>query len=181
MKRYVTAAALLGLLSAVLLVAAEQARPAPAPADDPRFEFLKSLAGTWVVEPGPGEPGGGIVEFRVTAGGHAVEEREMVGTPMEMLTVYNMDGQDLRATHFCLLGNQPRVTAAPRLVNGSLSFLCDGHPGNTRSHAEEHVHGWAIQRNDDDTVVLTGEVMKDGTSTEAPRFVVTRQPETATR
>ena len=83
----------------MLLVAAEQASPGPVPADDPRFEFLKSLAGTWVVEPGPGEPGGGIVVFRVTAGGHAVEEREMMGTPMEMLTVYNMDGRDLRATH----------------------------------------------------------------------------------
>ncbi len=60
------------------------------PAPDPRFEFLKGLAG-----------------------GHAVEEREMVGSPHEMLTIYHMEGSDLVATHYCMLGNRPRMTARP--------------------------------------------------------------------
>ena len=182
MRKIVAMMGFLALLAPLSIVAEDQGSHGPPASDDPRLEFLRSLAGTWVVESGPGEmPGDSIFEFRVTAGGHAVEEREMTGTPMEMLTVYNMDGDDLVATHFCMLGNQPHMTAAKRVVDGSLSFACDGKPGNTKSHAEQHVHGWAIQRDGDDKLVLSGEVIKEGKVSEAPQFVLTRQQETASR
>jgi hypothetical protein len=182
MKKIVTFLVFLALAATVSVAADEQSGHGPAASDDPRLEFLRSLAGTWVVKSGPEEmPGDSIFEFRVTAGGHAVEEREMAGSPMEMLTLYNMDGKDLVATHFCMLGNQPHMIAAKRVEDHSLSFACDGKPGNTHSHAEEHVHGWTIQRDGDDKLILSGEVIKDGKSSEAPRFVLTRQQETASR
>lgn len=176
MKKIIAIMAFWALVVSGSAVAADQGGHEPAASSDPRFEFLKSLAGTWIVDAGPGEmPDGSIFEFRVTAGGHAVEEREMAGSPMEMLTVYNMDGKELVATHFCMLGNQPHLIASKRVENDSLSFTCDGKPGNTQSHAEEHVHGWTIQREGDDKLVLSGEVVKDGNSSEAPKFVLTRQ------
>lgn len=182
MKKVVAIVAFLALTASFSVVADESAGHHPAASSDPRLEFLKSLAGTWAVTSGPDEmPGDSIFEFRVTAGGHAVEEREMAGTPMEMLTVYNMDGNDLVATHFCMLGNQPHMVAAKQVENDSLSFACDGKPGNTHSHADEHVHGWAIQREDNGKLILSGELMKDGKATEAPRFVLTRQTQTAAR
>ena len=111
-------------LAGVAILAADL----PEPVADPRFEFLKQLDGSWIGS--LGEHGEGAFEFRVTAGGTAIEEREMIGTPMEMLTVYHMDGGDLVGTHYCMLGNQPQMRAAAKVVDNSLSFACTGTPGN---------------------------------------------------
>jgi hypothetical protein len=175
----ITTLAVLALTFSVL--AEEQAGQATKAADDPRLEFLKGLAGTWAGEATEGEMPPGVFEFRVTAGGSAVEEREMVGTPMEMLTVYHMDGNELVATHYCMLGNQPHVTAAKRVVDNTLAFSCNGKPGNTSSHDDKHIHGWTIKLDGEDTLVYSGELVEEGKLTEAPRFVLTRQQDTASR
>lgn len=160
------------LLSAGAVPAGEHETHSGAPAD-PRFEFLKGLAGTWIGEAHHEGAPPSRFEFRVTAGGHAVEELEMAGTPMEMLTVYHMAGRDLVATHYCMLGNQPRVVAAKRVVDNSLTFDCAGTPGNATSHDEEHIHGWTL-RLDGDTMHYTASMLKDGEQTEAPTFVLSR-------
>jgi hypothetical protein len=152
-----------------------------AAAKDPRFDFLKRLEGTWVSTSGDDEMSGGVFEFRVTAGGHAVEEREMVGTPMEMVTLYHMDGKELAATHYCMLGNQPHLTAAEKVVDDTLSFSCTGTPGNAGSHDEEHVHGWSMRLAEDGRLHYTAELVKNGEVTEAPALVLTRQTEAARR
>ncbi len=104
----------------------------PEVSDDARFEFLKQLEGTWVGD-GLDDKPGGVYEFRVTAGGTAVREIEMVGTPMEMVTLYHMEGDDLVATHYCMLGNRPRMKAAERIARGTLEFECAGTPGGAAS------------------------------------------------
>jgi hypothetical protein len=173
--------ALVVLLGSVSVGAGDEDRHGAPPADDPRFDFLKRLEGMWVGKTGQEEMNEVLIEFRVTAGGHAIEEREMIGTPMEMVTLYYMRGKDLVATHYCVLGNQPQLRAAKKVVNDTLDFACDGKPGNTRSHAEEHVHGWSIRLNEDDTLYYSAELVKDGDVTEAPAFVLTRQLDTASR
>lgn len=172
--------ALLALLvGAAVVVADDSHEHAPAAAvDDARFEFMKQLEGRWV---GDGLSEGmpeGAFEFRLTAGGTAIEEREMIGTPMEMLTVYHMEGKDLVGNHYCMLGNQPRVVAAKTVRDDTLSFTCDGKPGNARSHDEEHVHSWKM-RLDGDKLFYSAELIKDGKLTEAPSVVLTRQSRTA--
>ncbi len=173
------------LILAVLLCAAglQAADPEqhPAAPSDPRFEFLKSLEGSWSGAPMEEGRPPNVFEFRVTAGGHAIEEREFVGTPMEMLTLYHMQGEDLVATHYCMLGNRPRLKAEPRVVDSALSFDCDGTPGNAASHDEEHVHGWAIKLADDGRLHYSAELVKEGEVTEAPNLVLTRTRDTASR
>ena len=155
---------------------------AAAPAvNDPRFDFLKQLEGTWVSPASDGGHPPGIFEFRLTAGGTAIEEREFVGTPMEMLTVYHMQGKELVATHYCMLGNQPRMVAAKRVKKNTLSFDCTGTPGNAASHDEEHVHGWAIKLADDGRLHYSAELVKAGEVTETPNVVLTRTTKTASR
>lgn len=166
------------LLGAVLALLAGPGWAGEADPEDARFEFLKGLAGTWVGTTPEGEQ---LFEFRLTAGGHAVEEREMIGTPMEMLTVYHMDGTDLVATHYCVLGNQPRATAAERVVDGALDFACAGKPGNSASHDDEHVHGWSMRLLDDGRLDYSAQLVKQGSVSEAPSFVLTRQSATARR
>ncbi len=134
----------------------------PAIADD-RLEFMKALAGEWVAE---GEELNGKYEFRVTAGGHAVEEREMIDTPMEMLTVYHLDGGDLVGTHYCMMGNRPRVIGSALSENSKrIEFTCDGKPGNTRSHDDPHIHHWSMTLQEDGSLQYDA-VMKTGDDTQ---------------
>ena len=93
-----------GFLMLALLFAVASLR---AEADHPRaaFERLKSLVGTWAVEGSDSE-----VTYVLTGRGTAVMEmfrRESGG----MASVYHMDGNELRLTHYCGAGNQPRLRA----------------------------------------------------------------------
>ena len=85
----------------------------PAPASNPQFDAIKSLAGTWV---GTGKMNGKDesvkTTYRITSGGTAVEETLFPGTPHEMVSVYFLDGNDVMMTHYCALGNQPRMKAS---------------------------------------------------------------------
>ena len=58
---------------------------------------------------------------------------------------------------------------------------CDGKPGNTRSHNDEHVHGWTMRLADDGRLHYDAELIADGKVTEAPTSVLTRQATTAGR
>lgn len=174
---------LLTLLALIALpvAAGEHSDHGTAPSD-PRLEFLKGLQGTWVGEFDQAEMGGKQrFEFRVTAGGHAVEEREMIGTPMEMLTVYYLQDRDVVGTHFCMLGNRPKVRAAARVENDTLTFACDGTPGNARSHDEEHVHGWSMRLDDRGRLHYSAELVREGRVTQAPTTILTRSVESASR
>jgi hypothetical protein len=98
-----------------------------------------------------------------------------------MVTLYYMEGSDLVATHYCMLGNQPRLQAAKRVVDDTLVFACDGKPGNAASHDEQHVHGWTMRLQDDGSLHYSAELIEDGELAEAPSFVLTRQQKTASR
>jgi hypothetical protein len=169
----------LGIAGAVGV--AEEHHHAPPPAQDPRFEFLKGLAGTWVGASAREGMPPSIVEFRVTAGGHAVEERELVGTPMEMVTLYHVEGKTLVATHYCMIGNRPRLEAAPSIVDGTLAFACSGKPGGAGSHDDEHVHAWSMRLDPEGRLLYSAELVKAGQVTAAPAFVLTRQRDAASR
>jgi hypothetical protein len=103
------------------------------------LDYLKGLEGRWVVA--GGEEGRFGWEFDVTSRGSVVVERLKVGTPTEMTTIYYLEGGKLNAAHYCQLKNQPRLTAVATEAEGELHFVCNGHVGNTESHAELHMHG----------------------------------------
>jgi hypothetical protein len=168
--RLLIAAALLLMMNAPLLADEVQTHP-PA---DARMEFLKSLAGSWSAPAHEGSEGESLFEFRVTAGGTAVEEREFAGSPHEMTTMYYMDGDDLVATHYCMLGNQPRARAVKSKSKSALRFDCDGVPGNAASHDEKHIHGWSIRLTDDGVLHYNAALVENGEVAEEPTFVLTR-------
>ena len=75
-----------------------------------RFEALKKLAGDWVEVGKDGKLTDKVVStLRVTSGGTAVQETIFPGSDHEMVTMYHLDGADLVLTHYCMLGNQPRM------------------------------------------------------------------------
>src|SRR5205085_339923 len=83
-------------------------------ASHPGLERMKKLAGTWVATDKDGKPTDQVVSVvKVTAAGSAVHETLFPGQPHEMISVYHRDGSDLIMTHYCALGNQPRMKADP--------------------------------------------------------------------
>ena len=64
--------------------------------------------------------------IRITAGGSAVHETLFPGQPHEMISLYTAEGSDLVLTHFCVLGNQPRMKADSKAAGNQLAFKFAG-------------------------------------------------------
>ncbi len=76
------------------------------------FEKMKSLAGHW--EGSTPDDAKLTADIEVTSDGNAVLERfQMIegGRPMTMITMYYLDGDTLKLTHYCHAGNQPTMAA----------------------------------------------------------------------
>ncbi len=88
------------------------------------FDRLKSLAGEWTM---PDEKGNVITAsvYSVTSSGTAVREVMFPGQPHEMTNVYHMDGPSLVVTHYCSMGNQPRMRCVKTNADGSMTFGFD--------------------------------------------------------
>lgn len=70
---------------------------------------IKSLEGEWQTkDPESGQMMTACV-FKTTSGGSAVREIMLPGSPHEMTNMYHMDGSALVVTHYCAVGNQPRM------------------------------------------------------------------------
>jgi hypothetical protein len=71
------------------------------------FTQLQTLVGEWE---GKTEAGRALkVSYRLTAAGTVLIETWTLGPQRESLTLYHMDNDSLIATHYCPLGNQPRL------------------------------------------------------------------------
>src|SRR3954469_10578440 len=71
---------------------------------NPGFEKLKFLAGDWVKLDDKGNPTDQVgLSYKVTSGGKAVQETIAPGQPMEMITMYFVDGKDLKGVHYCMI------------------------------------------------------------------------------
>jgi len=105
------------------------------------FDKLKALEGTWVGKAGePGSPAAddATVTYHVTAAGNAVMETLFPGTPHEMVTMYHVDGKDLRLTHYCAAGNQPSMVMKPSSDPSTLVF--DFDRGSNMKDGDMHMH-----------------------------------------
>ena len=118
------------------------------------FNRLKRLVGTW-----DEAEYGRVIEYRLTGKGSALIE-EFVGDP-PMTSVYHLDGDDLRMTHYCNAGNQPRMMAA-LYESDTLKFdFVD--VTNLSAPNAYHTRTLDIAFQDVDHVVLNFVGLKDGT------------------
>jgi hypothetical protein len=73
------------------------------------FDAIKNMPGTWEGKTADGHDV--RVDFKVTAGGSAVMS-EIFGHE-DMITMFHLDGPNrLLMTHYCAVGNQPRMQAS---------------------------------------------------------------------
>jgi hypothetical protein len=134
----------------------------PAAPSHPGLERLKKLAGTWVAADKDGKPTDKVISvIKVTAAGTAVHETLFPGSPMEMVSVYHRDGSDLVMTHFCMLGNQPRMKADPKAPSNQLHFKFAGGT-NLDPAKDKHMHEGTLTFVDDDHIEWSGVCWEGG-------------------
>lgn len=130
-----------------------------------KLEPLKKLAGEWDVDVNADGKPDALVRYRVIAAGTAVVEEEFAGTDHEMMTVFTADGKGLVATHYCAMGNQPRMRCDEGMKDGVLSFsFVDG--GNLVSRDQKHMDSLRMEFKGEDRVVSTWTTFENGKAAE---------------
>lgn len=146
------------LASTLALSAGEIPKPKPGSAE---FERMKTLVGTWAgkVDMGQG-PVDMTVQYRLVANGTVLEERCMIGTPNEMVSMYYDEGGKLAMTHYCVMGNRPGMKLKSSDAK-SIRFDFDSSCGIDPSK-ESHMHAMSITFDDANTITTSCRAFMDG-------------------
>ncbi|MGB7845205.1 MAG: hypothetical protein WBL63_06290 [Candidatus Acidiferrum sp.] len=104
------------------------------------FEQLKALVGHW--ETDKSNTNKATLDLELTSGGTAViEKSHMVnqGKPVEMITLYYLDGDQLKLTHYCMAGNQPTMAGTYDASTKTVKFDFVSAT-NLKSPNDGHMH-----------------------------------------
>ncbi len=104
------------------------------------FEKLKALVGHW--ETDKTNMNKATLDLELTSGGTAVLERfHMVenGKPVEMTTLYYLDGEQVKLTHYCMAGNQPTMKGSYAAETKTIAFDLVSI-SNLKSADDGHMH-----------------------------------------
>jgi hypothetical protein len=138
---------------------------------------LAQLEGRWCMADPEKVYGPRMAEYRVTASGTAVVETLFPGSEHEMVSVYTKDKKTgaLLMTHYCGLGNQPRMRSTGIPVDGKLRFeFVDG--GNMASRDELHMDSLVLTITDKDHIRHEWSLYKDGKVVDTKVFDLVRAP-----
>jgi hypothetical protein len=128
----------------------------PAPPKNAGLDKMKTLVGTWVTADKDGKPTDEVVSvIKLTAGGSAIHETLFPGQPHEMVSIYTVDGADLVMTHYCMLGNQPRMKASTKSLENKLNFEFAGG-SNLDAKKDKHMHSAVLTFVDADHYEVQG-------------------------
>lgn len=157
------AAACLSLGGFVLLAAEGDAKHEHAHQHHEALAPFAALAGEWV---GKGSDGveatfEANVVYRLTSGGSAVVETLDPGGDHEMVTVIHPHGKELMLTHYCAIGNQPRMKAKPKAGDKSVAFEFV-EATNMDSEKDMHMHSVTYTFVDKDTLKTEWTNYNDG-------------------
>ena len=148
------------------------------------FERIKTLVGTWKcnIFDAPKAEGHdqkhsaeASVIYKLTGAGSALVETQFPGSDHEMVSVYHLDGDDLRMTHYCAAGNQPRVKLdRTKSTPKHLVFVFDGGT-NLDAQKDMHIHGLQITFHDDGKITSAWEAFSGGKSAGTTSFILSKQ------
>jgi hypothetical protein len=145
-------------------------------ASSQRFEALKQLAGDWVEVGKDGKPTDKVVSsIRVTSAGNTVQETLFPGSDHEMVTMYHLDGDDLVLTHYCSLGNQPRLRAERGTDANKIVFKFVSGT-NLKSTDDHHINGATLFLDGKDRFKAEWVSCKDGKTCHQVNLDLVRKP-----
>lgn len=152
-----------GLMVAVLSISSfgDDKHELPAPPTNAGLDKLKTLVGTWVKADDDGKPTDEVVSvIKLTAGGSTIHETIFPGQPHEMVSIYTAEGSDVVMTHYCVLGNQPRMKAKSPTSN-KLKFDFVGGT-NLDPKKDKHMHSALLTIVDADHIEIDGQAWENG-------------------
>ncbi len=144
---------------------------------DAGLERFKQLAGDWVgtISGGEGKEKQEVrVNYKVTSAGSAVVETITPGSEHEMVTLIHKDGDDLVLTHYCALGNQPRMKAERGGDDKKIAFKFAGAT-NLKSDKDPHMHEAVFTFVDKDTLKAEWTHYHDGKAAGTAAFELKRK------
>ena len=135
------------------------------------FEKLKSLVGIWKGTTSEGKAI--MLTYKLVSGGTTIMETNDSEEHKDgMITMYHLDGGKLMMTHYCSMGNQPRMKASAISTDGKLSFsFVDG---TNMSKSDAHMHSLAITFKDKDHMTQEWTMRSGGKDQMHPAFEMTR-------
>jgi hypothetical protein len=107
-------------LAVVLFTLSALAQEPRATAHNPQFDALKALAGDWTSKLDGGRVGTG--NYRIVSGNSAIILDQQAPGEGNMITMFHPDGQKTLATHYCSMGNQPRMVADASSETNRIQF-----------------------------------------------------------
>jgi hypothetical protein len=112
------------------------------------FDRLKTLVGEWEANSPEGKS---AISFQLTANGTALMETLTTG-PTTMVTLYHPDGDGTMMTHYCAIGNQPRMRAQRTSDGKSITFnFVDA--ANLKDASAGHMSRLVIRLQDADNII----------------------------
>jgi hypothetical protein len=134
-----------------------------AQADDPKlldFGPLASLIGEWKGKDPEGKPM--TTSYHWTGGGTSLVETMAMSEKPAMTTMYHADKGSLMLTHYCKLGNQPRMRAD--LPEGDAKTLAFNFVDatNLARPTDAHMHKMSFIFQDEDHFTQEWVLSKDG-------------------
>ncbi len=135
----------------------------------PAFDKLKSLAGTWKGKDESGNPV--TATYKVVSAGSAIMETLDMGKEEDaMITMYHPDGDVLMLTHYCSMGNQPRMKAASLSKDGKTLNFDYVDATNLATPDQNRMHGLKVTFKDQDHFSQEWTMLMDGKSEHHARF-----------
>jgi hypothetical protein len=176
-----------GFIASSQISIAKDDTPAKAGVDaKTAFARIKTLVGTWKgtaadehqtakSKVGDQHNGETTVTYKLTGAGSALVETQFPGSNHEMVSVYHLDGDDLRMTHYCAAGNQPRVKLdRANSTADELIFVFDGGT-NLNPEKDLHIHGVKITFEKDGHITSAWDGYSGGKKASTMKFVMTKQ------
>ena len=153
-----------GVLMMLAGPAVAEPMPAAAAAGGPHaFDQIKALSGNWQAKTADGKVA--HVSYELDAGGTAVVERLHPDGEPSMMTVYYPDGDRLMLTHYCLLGNHPRMRSEQAAAAGNQVAFAYVDGTNMKGAGDAHMHRVKLTFADKDHFSQEWTLMKDGKET----------------
>ena len=137
------------------------------------FDKLKSLVGTWA---GTTQDGKAVtVSYKLVSEGNVLmESLDKPGHAQTMITMYHVDGDRILMTHYCSVGNEPRMRAKSLSADGSKLSFTFLDITNLDSPDAPHMHGLVFTFKDKDHMVQKWTMRAQGKDQAPAQFDLTR-------
>ena len=125
---------------------------------------FKPLIGSWKGTDPQGKPL--TLSYKMVSEDKALMETlGMGGKEESMITMYHLDNEGIMATHYCSIGNQPRMRLDRKKSNDHVFSFAYQDATNLKSKKDAHINGLTITIRDRDHILQEWSMIGKGKET----------------